>query len=100
MTEKKLRVRIRSNKVMRVVPCHAETVEILGEAVVVNRRCDRDQTQKKQRVGPWVAEWCGTLFTVHGFGRDEVIALMQDKIERVRELEDIKRMIRERKAGG
>jgi hypothetical protein len=71
-------------------------MQIVGETVVIDKRHDKDAATTK-KVGPWMAEWCGTLFVVHGFSKTEVIELMTDKISRVRELRTLENTIHQRK---
>lgn len=96
MTEKKQRVRVRSYNKSRLTKCHAESVEILGEDIVINKRYDKECSGTK-KVGPWVAEWCGTLFVVHGFTKDDVLSGMEEKIKRVRELRSLQKNLSMRK---
>lgn len=73
----------------RDTKCTAETLTILGETVIVDRRFDICKAQLKQRSLPWQAVLCGSTCVVDGESREEVVAAITRKIEARKILHDI-----------
>lgn len=67
--------------VNRDTKCTAETLTILGETVIVDRRFDICKAQLKQQALPWQAVLCGTTCVVDGDSKEDVVEAITRKIE-------------------
>ncbi|NTV21703.1 MAG: hypothetical protein HGA57_10050 [Chlorobium limicola] len=82
---------------MRSCRDDAETLILLDEVVIVERRLDIVEAQRKSKVEPWVGIVAGSNIVEHAGSRGDVLRQIEDRIRRRQDLQRLEAYFRQRR---
>lgn len=82
---------------MRSCRDDAETLILLDEVVIVEKRMDIVEARRKSKVEPWVGIVAGSNIVEHAEGRADVLRQIEDRIRRRQNLKKLEEYFRQRR---
>ncbi|MBN1279714.1 MAG: hypothetical protein JW989_08100 [Chlorobiaceae bacterium] len=82
---------------MRSCRDDAETLILLDEVVIVEKRMDIVEARRKSKVEPWVGIVAGSNIVEHAERREAVLRQIEDRIRRRQNLQRLEEYFRQRR---
>ncbi|ABL66075.1 hypothetical protein [Chlorobium phaeobacteroides] len=82
---------------MRSCRDDAETLILLDEVVIVEKRLDIVEAQNRRKAEPWVGVVAGSNIVEHAEGREDVLRQIEDRIRRRQNLKKLEEYFKQRR---